>query len=172
MFVNRAQHCFRFISASSAAVGRTHADSRYQKCPPTHPLCSFHVKQADAWLRPLPCPLWRDACCAGGEDGLLQRSCRACPLHISHTHHLSIIRPRPLGTHVHARMHTRTRSALTGLLGKKVSVKNLTNVCAPQSGASHIQLNPNSHFPPTPSFHYLVFISRRSLPLFVLLAIQ
>lgn len=41
---------------------------------------------------------------------MLQRSRRACPLHISHTHHLSIIRPRPLGTHVHAHtlMHTRT----------------------------------------------------------------
>lgn len=74
------------------------------------------MKQADAWPRPLPCPRWRDACCAGGEDGLLQRSRRACPLHISHTHHLSIIRLCPLGTNVHAHtqsytlMHTRTHA--------------------------------------------------------------
>lgn len=67
---------------------------------------------------PLSFPRWRDACCAGGQDGLLQKSRRACPLHISHahTHHLSIINaPQPPvrwgrtctpHTHTEARTHT------------------------------------------------------------------
>lgn len=87
------------------------------------PLEFFHMKQADAWLRPHPCPRWRDACCAGGEDGLLQRSRRACPLHISHTHHLSIIRPRPLGRHMHAHTLIHTHACTHALSSDRVVSK-------------------------------------------------
>lgn len=91
-------------------------------------------------------PLWDACCCAAqpwSKDGLLQKNCLPCPLHISHTPLLHY-QPHPWGkwrTCAHTHTHTGLK-ALTGLLAKGQSQESDKSFFR-EMKTSHIQLNWN-----------------------------
>lgn len=83
----------------------------------------------------------RDACCSVAQpwskDGLLQKNCLPCPLHISHTQLLHY--QGGGGAHVHTHTHAGLK-ALTGLLAKGQSQESHKSFFR-EMKTSHIQLN-------------------------------
>lgn len=77
--------------------------------PPTSP--PPHEMPVAPWLSP--------------EDGLLQRNCLPCPLHISHTHHLSIIGLICWGSSAHTHTHTHIGSESSDRVVSERSVSRI-----------------------------------------------